>query len=84
MLRYHVLLLENDATAEMTYLDRIKLHASLHNVDRCEGSMGEGTANTSSNCRLDIVHKIILAEVGVARRCGEEYRTGVFHGHFKR
>lgn len=62
-----------------TYLDGVKLNAGLHNIHRGQSTMGDRTADSTSRGSLDVVHRVILGEVGRGR--GEEGGTWSFHGH---
>jgi hypothetical protein len=61
-----------------TYLDGVKLNTGLHHIHWGKSTVCERTTDTTSGSSFDVVHVVILGEVGWGR--GEESGTGGFHG----
>lgn len=64
--------------SRMTYLNRVELDASLHDIDGGEGSVGDRTTDTSGSSTLEVVHQIIVG-LAVSRRGGKEDGTRGLH-----
>ena len=65
-----------------TYLDRVKLHTRLDNINRAKGTVGDRAADSTGGGSLDEVHEVmdLSSRGGGGEKSGSRRRHDVLGG----